>query len=178
MYNQEQRNRTASPQVAQTTTIHRENGASPSRRLHAMDASEQAFIRITNDDISQANQLSLQCPICGSAVENHVHARDLVPVVCDQCGTLYHKTCWEQSGNKCAVLGCNHNKFHVYGQETGPVLQVNYTDLPTPSINGRGPSGRESRRLKEEQRRQVEQMRRPGFWARFWQWLLDQIRVG
>lgn len=142
-----------------------------------MDASEQAFIRITDNDISQANQLSLHCPICGSAVENHVDGRDLVPVVCDNCGTLYHKTCWEQSGNRCAVLGCNHGSFHVYGQNTGPVLKVKYTDLPTPSVNGRGPGTRESRRLKEEQRRRVQELQRPGLLARFWRWLLDQIRI-
>lgn len=141
-----------------------------------MDAQEAPFIRITDNDVNEANQLSLQCPICGNAVENHVDGPLLVPVVCDNCGTLYHKACWEQSGGKCAVLGCGHEKFHLYGQDNKPVLKVKYTDLPAPSTNGQAPS-QQTRRMKEEQRRQVEQMRKPGFWQRVWQWLLDQIKV-
>lgn len=143
-----------------------------------MDENESSFMRITEEDISEANRLSLHCPICGSAVENNVDGAVLLPVVCDKCGTLYHKACWEQSGGKCAVLGCNHDKFHVYGRSSKPVLRVKHTDLPPPSINGRpaGPSQR-TKQLKDEQRRQVEQMRRPGFWQRVWRWLLDQIRI-
>ena len=145
-----------------------------------MDEQENPFLRSTDDDITEANQLSLHCPICASAVEKNVDGEALIPVVCASCGTLYHKTCWEQSGGKCAILGCGHDKFHVYGRDLGPALKLNYDDIPQPSANGRGPYGssRRQRRLKEEQKRQVEAMRRPGLLQRFFQWLLDQIRVG
>ena len=113
-------------------------------------------------------------------IEKNLDGEALIPVVCASCGTLYHKTCWEQSGGKCAILGCGHDKFHVYGRDLGPALKLNYDDIPQPSANGRGPDGssRRQRRLKEEQKRQVEAMRRPGLLQRFFQWLLDQIRVG
>jgi hypothetical protein len=143
-----------------------------------MNEREYPLIQITNDDIAEANRLSLSCPICGSGVENNAESAALTPVVCEKCGTLYHRACWEQSGGKCAVLGCGHDKYHVYGRELGPILRVKYTDLPTASaVNGRDP-GRRTRELKAQQKRQVEQMRRPGLLARLWQWLLDQIRVG
>ncbi len=143
-------------------------------RSRSMDAKEYPLIRITDTDIAQANQLSLSCPICGNAVENHTDGAALVPLVCDKCGTLYHRACWEQSGGKCAVLGCGSDKFHIYGKDTKPVLKVKYTDLPAPPVNGRtGPSA-QTRRLKEEQRRQVQRMT---LFERFWKWLLDQIKI-
>lgn len=133
-------------------------------------------LTITNTDIQAANQLSLHCPICANPVEKIVEERALQPVVCAKCGTLYHKTCWELGGGKCAVLGCGHEKFNVYGMETSAVLSIKYTDLPRPSANGR--SSR-TKRLKDEQRRQVEQMRQPGsLLQRFFRWLLDQIKIG
>ena len=143
-------------------------------RFRTMEEHENPFLRISEHDISEANQLSLSCPICGNAVENHTDGAALVPVVCDKCGTLYHRACWEQSGGKCAVLGCGSDKFHIYGLDTRPVLKVKYTDLPAPPVNGRtGPSA-QTRRLKEEQRRQVQRMT---LFQRFWKWLLDQIKV-
>lgn len=144
-----------------------------------MEEREQPAIRITDQDISEANQLSLSCPICGSAVENHTHGTALVPVVCDKCGTLYHRACWEQSGGKCAVLGCNHDKFHVYGRDNKPVLKVKYTDLPAPSSVPpvAGPQ-RTNQRLKEQQRREVQRMNQPTLWDRFVRWLMEQIKVG
>jgi hypothetical protein len=99
----------------------------------------------------------------------------LTPVVCARCGTLYHKQCWEQSG-RCAILGCGHDKYIVHGRDLGPAIKVKYTDLPAPSANGREPS-RQTKRLKEQQRRQVEQLRRPTLLQRLWKWLLDQIRI-
>lgn len=142
-----------------------------------MEEREYPLIQITSDDIAEANRLSLSCPICGSGVENNPETTALVPVVCEKCGTLYHRACWEQSGGKCAVLGCGHEKFHVYGRELGPVLRVKYTDLPTPSaVNGRDP-GRRTRELKERQKREVERYRRPGLLSRFLRWLLNQIRI-
>ncbi|HOU41985.1 MAG TPA: RING finger protein [Promineifilum sp.] len=139
-----------------------------------MDEQEHPPIRITEHDISEANQLSLSCPICGNAVENNTDGEALVPVVCDKCGTLYHRACWEGSGGKCAVLGCGSVKFHIYGKDTRPVLKVKYTDLPASSANGRAVPSPQTRRLKEEQRRQVQRMT---LFQRFWKWLLDQIRI-
>ncbi len=141
-----------------------------------MDEQEMPSLTITNSDIQAANQLSLHCPICANPVEKFVEERELLPVVCAKCGTLYHKVCWEQGGGKCAVLGCGHDKFKVYGTPTSPVLSIKYTDLPRPSANGR--SSQQTKRLKEEQRRQVEELRRPSLLARLFKWLLDQIKIG
>ena len=144
-------------------------------RFRVMEEQENPPLRITEHDISEANQLSLSCPICGNAVENHTDGAALVPVVCDKCGTLYHRACWQQSGGKCAVLGCGSDKFHIYGMDTRPVLKVKYTDLPAPSGNGGAPGpSAQTRRLKEEQRRQVQRMT---LFQRFWKWLLDQIKI-
>ncbi len=176
MYNRELLDGLADSELSETVDHARVTQTPEAPGTQSMDAQEAPFIRITDDDVNQANQLSLQCPICGNAVENHVDGQSLVPIVCDNCGTLYHKACWEQSGGKCAVLGCGHDKFHLYGQDNKPVLKVKYTDLPAPTANGQGPS-QQTRKIKEEQRRQVEQMSRPGFWQRIWQWLLDQIKV-
>lgn len=139
-----------------------------------MDAQESPLIRITAEDILEANQLSLSCPICGNAVEDHTDGEALVPVVCDQCSTLYHRACWEQSGGKCAVLGCGSAKFHVHGMEVGPTLKVKYTDLPSHSASSHPSVNTRNRRLKEEQRRQVQNMT---LFQRFWRWLFDQIKV-
>jgi len=140
-----------------------------------MDEQEYPAIHITEDDITDANRLSLHCPICAGAVENNLDGGALLPVVCAKCGTLYHKACWEQSGGKCAVLGCEHEVYRIHGQNLGAALKVDYQDIKEPSANGRGPSGR-TKRLKDEQRRQVEQLRRPSLLQRLWQWLLDQIK--
>lgn len=141
-----------------------------------MSEQENPLISITEADIREANQLSLHCPICAGAVERYVDSPALRPVYCAQCRTLYHQACWEQSGGKCAILGCNHNKYQVYGTPSRPTLVIKHTDLPTPSANG-GKVSQRTKRLKEEQRRQVEQLRRPSFWQRLWQWLLDQIKL-
>ena len=129
-------------------------------------------IKISAEDIAEANRLSLSCPICASAVEKNVDSRALVPVVCSNCHTLYHRTCWEQNGGKCATLGCEHKECYTYGAEMGPLLKIGYSDLPrhvprrAPSPNGR------SERLKaEEKRRQREEQRRE-----FWSNLFDRIR--
>ncbi len=142
-----------------------------------MEEQEMPFLHISEDDIHEANQLSLHCPICSSSVEAHLNGA-LTPVVCAKCGTLYHKTCWEQAGGKCAVLGCGHDTYRLHGQPTRPALKLSYSDLSaeTASRNGSGPSQR-TKRMKHEQRRQVEQLRRPGLFQRLWQWLLDQIQI-
>ncbi len=161
-------------QGLETRAGSRANGQTGATEFRTMDEQEYPLIRITDNDITAANQLSLSCPICGSAVENHTDGPALVPVVCDNCGTLYHRACWEQSGGKCAVLGCGSVKFHVHGQDNGPVLKVKYTDLPAHSANGRASATAQNRRLKEEQRRQVQRMT---LFERFWRWLLDQIKI-
>jgi hypothetical protein len=140
-----------------------------------MNEEEYPSLRITEEDIAEANQLSLHCPICASAVENNVDGEAMRPIICAKCGTLYHKICWEQSGGKCAILGCEHDTYHIHGQYLGPALKVDYGDLKPPSANGGKTSGR-TRRLKDEQRRQVEELRRPSLLQRLWQWLLDQIK--
>lgn len=133
-------------------------------------------ISITEEDVKEANQLSLHCPICANPVENNVTEADLQAVLCRQCGTLYHKICWQQGGGKCAVLGCDHDQYRIYGTQVRPILRVDYKDIQ-PSPNGRvlSPS---TKQLKHEQRRQVEQLRRPTLLQRLWQWLLDQIKIG
>jgi hypothetical protein len=144
-----------------------------------MEEKELPLIHISDDDISEANRLSLHCPICAGAVENNMSDRAVKPVVCSKCGTLYHKTCWEQSGGKCAILGCDCTESYLYGQNRDPALTITYADLPLSSANGRGPTtSAQTKRLKAEQAREVERLRQPGFWQRLWQWLLDQIQVG
>ena len=143
-----------------------------------MNEQEFPLIQITDEDIVEANRLSLHCPICAGAVEDNVEMKDLTPVVCTSCGTLYHKACWEQKGGKCAMLGCENDAFRLYGQQVVPTVKVDYADIGRGGrVNGRSPNNHQ-RRLKDEQRRQVEQMRRPGLLQRLFKWLLDQIKIG
>ena len=172
MYNQNEEARPGN--YAPSAANSHRNGRVSASEYRLMEEQELPLIRITDNDISEANQLSLSCPICGSAVEDHVDGAALVPVICDQCGTLYHRACWERSGGKCAVLGCGSTKFHVHGMDTRPVLKVKYTDLPPHSANGQTAPSAQTRRLKEEQRRQVRNMT---LFERFWRWLLDQIKI-
>jgi hypothetical protein len=142
-----------------------------------MEEQELPLVRISTEDIAEANRLSLHCPMCAGAVEDHVEDEALRPVLCAQCRTLYHKACWEQGGGKCAVLGCDHDEYIVYGMHRKPILSIGYSDLPDVSPNGGRRSPR-NKRLKAEQRRQVEQLRRPTLLQRLWRWLLDQIQIG
>lgn len=145
-----------------------------------MDEKELPSILITDDDISEANRLSLHCPLCAGAVENNVDEAAVRPVVCSKCGTLYHRACWEQSGGKCAILGCECTESYVYGRNRDPALKITYSDLPLPTANGRSTSSpsAQTKRLKAQQAQEVERLRKPGFFQRLWQWLLDQIQVG
>ena len=120
--------------------------------------SESDPIQITDQDIAEANKLSHSCPICASAVENNVNTEAVSPVICARCQTLYHKACWEQNGDKCAVLGCGHDECYPYGTELGPRLVIRYSDIPkhvtaAPSHNGR------FKQLKEQQKRLQEGQR-------------------
>lgn len=131
---------------------------------------EEPLIEITATDIAEANRLSLSCPICASAVENNPLNDSLAPVVCANCQTLYHRACWEQNDNKCAVLGCGHGESYRYGTQLGPRLTINYSDLPKHVPRVPSPNGRHQKLKEEEKRRQKEAARRT-----FWSDLVDSI---
>jgi hypothetical protein len=138
---------------------------------------EQPPIRITADDIAEANQLSLHCPICASGVENNPTDGALAPVVCAKCQTLYHAACWGQNGSKCAILGCGHDRSYPYGNDVKPLLKIEHRDLPRdvprPPIT---PNGR-NKQLKEQERRLQKEMKRRGFLSDLFQSLLRAIRI-
>jgi hypothetical protein len=133
--------------------------------------SENEPIEITDEDIAEANRLSLSCPICASAVEKNISNDSLKPVICANCQTLYHRTCWEQNGGKCATLGCGHEESYPYGTELGPRLTISYSDLPKhvpkPTVS---PNGRSKELKAREKRLQKEAMR-----SEFWRNLYDRI---
>jgi len=134
--------------------------------------SESEIIRISAEDIAEANRLSLSCPICASAVEKNVESRALAPVVCSNCHTLYHRTCWEQNGGTCATLGCEHDECYTYGTEMGPLLKIRYADLPKHAPRRvQSPNGRSKQLKAEEKRRQRERARQE-----FWGNLVDRIK--
>lgn len=143
-----------------------------------MNEQEEPLIQITPDDISQANQLSLNCPICAGPVENHAESTPLIPIVCAQCGTLYHQACWEQNGGRCAILGCSSVAYKRYGVlDLGPVLTVRATDIPREvSRPVAPPTVSPTKKLKEEQKLQREVQRR-FFWSNLFTKLLRMIRV-
>jgi hypothetical protein len=128
-------------------------------------------IKISAEDITEANRLSLSCPICASAVEKNVASADLVPVVCSNCHTLYHRTCWQQNGGQCATLGCQHKECYTYGTELGPLLKIGYSDLPRHVPRRPSPNGRSKQLKAEEKRRQREAER-----SAFWNTLLERIK--
>ncbi len=141
-----------------------------------MQEREMPPITITGDDILEANMLSLHCPICGTPVEKYVQQSELVAVECVDCGTLYHKVCWEQSGNKCAMIGCASTSYRLYAEESAAILTIDSNDLrrvaPTPNS-----SPRETKRLKEQERRMRDEVYGKGIFRRFFEWLLNQIRL-
>jgi len=133
---------------------------------------ENETIRITTDDVAEANRLSLSCPICASAVEQHVEHQALAPVICANCQTLYHKTCWEQNGGTCATLGCEHTECYPYGTELGPRLTITYSDLPRHAPKRKPSPNGQSKAIKErEKRRQQEEARRV-FWPNLYRRIL------
>ena len=108
-------------------------------------------LRITNQDIADANRLSLSCPICASAVEKNPELLPMTPVVCAMCKTLYHRVCWEQNDNSCATLGCAHERCYEIGAVEGPLLKVRYSDLPTHIPQKEySPNGRFKEKAKEK----------------------------
>ena len=136
---------------------------------------ENEPITITTDDVQEANQLSLHCPICAGAVERNVQTSALTPVVCTKCGTLYHEACWVQSGGKCAILGCGSTKYRAYGEDTGPVLKISINDLP--KDHRRSPLNSTEKRIKAEERRRAREQYNPSWLARWVQRLLRAIKI-
>jgi hypothetical protein len=138
---------------------------------------DQPLIRITTDDIAEANRLSLHCPICADAVENNAVDGALAPVVCGKCQTLYHAACWGQNGAKCAILGCGHDRNYAYGGDIRPLLRIDHKDLPRdmgrPPISPNG----QTKRIKEQERRLQREMKRRSFFGDLFQSLLRAIRV-
>ena len=126
--------------------------------------SDQESIHITDEDIAEANRLSLSCPICAGSVENNVETAAQTPVVCSRCQTLYHEACWEQNGGKCAILGCGHKESYPYGTELGPRLVINYSDIPKRVPAAPSPNGR-FKELKRQQRRLQKEADKRGGWS-------------
>jgi hypothetical protein len=139
------------------------------------EMTEDEVIKITAEDIADANRLSLSCPICASAVEDNAGSTALSPVVCANCQTLYHQTCWERNGGKCATLGCGHTESYAHGSNLGPRLKIEYTDLPKhaprPAFS---PNGR-SKKLKAQERREHEREAQREFWSGLFRRILRAV---
>ena len=127
---------------------------------------ETELLRITEDDVVEANQLSLACPICAGPVENGATERELAPVVCVECNTLYHHVCWGNNGGKCAILGCNSVQCQPYGVQE-PMLTINLDEVPsTVEVSKRN---QRLKRIEQGRRRTQPQSQptpQPGFWRR------------
>lgn len=135
---------------------------------------EDDFIRITIDDVAEANRLSLSCPICSSAVEQNVNNDALAPVICANCQTLYHRTCWEQNGGTCATLGCEHTECYPFGTELGPRLTITYADLPKHVPASRlSPNG--SKAIKAREKHLQRERERKEFWPGLFKRILRAI---
>lgn len=133
---------------------------------------DEDVLRITETDIDEANRLSFACPICAGPVENSPEVVELSPVVCVDCDTLYHRTCWTQNGGKCAILGCASTEVRPYGVAAG-MITISAEDVPSElEVN------RRNKRLKTVER---ERMRRQGQQPQptetrgFWQGLFANI---
>jgi hypothetical protein len=139
---------------------------------------QDGVIRITAEDIAEANKLSLNCPICAGAVEKNFDRTDMVPVFCTACETLYHHACWHRNGARCAVLGCSGTEVRRYGSlNLEPALTIDHRDIArTPPRTIPVPNGRTEQLKRQEQRRRQE-MQRGGFWRLLWENLLRAIRI-
>jgi hypothetical protein len=134
---------------------------------------ERPLIHISAEDITEANRLSLNCPICAGGVENNIAEDALTPVVCAKCETLYHQACWQQNGGKCAILGCGHDQFYRYGEQFGSPLRIKYTDLPKDVPPTAVPSN--GKELKEQEKRLQKELNRRTFWNELVQNILRAI---
>jgi len=152
------------------------------RALERMNEREEPPITITQADIVDANRLSLHCPICAGAVEQHIDGVDVAPVICTDCGTLYHLACWEQNGGNCAILGCESQTYRRHGVlDLGPVMTISRRDIqrapaqprPVPVASANSAT---NKKQKNEQGMYKEMQRR--FRLRdFFQNLLRAIRI-
>ena len=154
--------------------MHGENVTEQSapRRDSNRPVQEGQPLRITMDDVTEANQLSLGCPICASPVERNAQDPGLVPVICTECGTLYHRACWEANGGTCAVLGCDCRKYRPYGEAMGPVLTIRRSDID------RVPPGYRNQQLKRAERRRgpaSEPNKPSSFWRTLFRRILDAL---
>jgi hypothetical protein len=142
-----------------------------------MDENEELIV-ITAQDVVEANQLSLHCPICAGAVEQNAAQAEMTAVYCTACETLYHKACWDRNGSKCAVLGCSGTSYRPFGTvDLGPVLTVGRADIPRDMPTRRvAPNGR-TRRLKEDERRLQRELKRRSFIRDLWHSLLRAIKL-
>ncbi|HSH03932.1 MAG TPA: hypothetical protein VLL52_15560 [Anaerolineae bacterium] len=131
---------------------------------------EEPIIRITFDDIEEANKLSLHCPICASAVHRYTDESSLAPVACQGCETLYHYACWQQKGPVCAMLGCDHTECRPYNEAAADVLTIDHADV----ANAPPLTTTRTQRLKAEQRQQTQQPQT--VWQRVWNVLVRVIR--
>lgn len=134
-----------------------------------MEEIENQPIKITLDDIEEANKLSEGCPMCGNPVYRQFSERALMPVECVNCDAIYHKVCWEElGGGVCAMVGCEERKYRPYGQETdvrSPAVRIDNIDL------GRVSSNQQLKYQERQVRREVS----GGVVYRFFAWVWDQL---
>lgn len=138
----------------------------------------QETIHITDEDIAEANRLSLHCPICAGTVEQNTAEAGTVPIYCTSCETLYHVACWEQNGGKCAVLGCEGTSFKRYGVvDLGPTLTIERREIPrdvvVPSYSDNG----RAKRLKAAERKRTGDAGPRSVLRELWYSLLRAIRI-
>ncbi|MDX1663226.1 MAG: hypothetical protein R3272_05485 [Candidatus Promineifilaceae bacterium] len=136
---------------------------------------QEELIRITVEDVTEANRLSLNCPICASPVDKYPDEAAMAPVFCTDCETLYHHACWEGTSGPCAVLGCqgeSHRLYHTVDLE--PALRISRRDLPTTRSRPRVTVNGSTRRLKRDEKRQRQAR---SFWRGLWENLLRSIRL-
>lgn len=138
----------------------------------------EPLLRITSNDIADANQLSLGCPICAGAVEDNItHNDNMAPVKCTACSTFYHHACWHNNGGKCAILGCESSSFSLHGaQDLGPALVVSASDIRRAKPQTRPVVPSSSQIKKQEQRIQREVTRRY-WWQNWFQRIFRAIRI-
>lgn len=139
---------------------------------------ENEVLRITTEDVEEANRLSLNCPICAGPVEKHAARPEMAAVYCTACQTLYHHACWEQNGGTCAVLGCECQSYKRHGvYDLGPALTIDRKDISREAASRSGfPNGR-TRRLKQQERRRQREGAGRSFWRDLWRNLLQAIKL-
>lgn len=142
-----------------------------------MDENEEV-LRITANDIEEANRLSLNCPICAGPVEKHADRPQMAAVYCTACQTLYHEICWEQNGGTCAVLGCENDTYKRHGVfDLGPALTIDRRDIAREAASTPGFPNGQTRRLKRQEKQRREAGAGRSFWRDLWRNLLQAIKL-